>query len=767
MFFGWTVKRLLNTLFAVLKQTATPVAICMFIDGLDEFEGDHYAFVQLIKRLADQVHLKICLSSRPWQVFDESFCGLPSLRLQDLTRNSIRSYARFQLSDLIQQCTVRDSAEEQRAMKLLNDIVSRADGVFLWVVIAVRDLRDGLRGFADIDALADAIDQLPSELEDLFLHMLKRIKPAFQRDAAQYLQIMLYCEAEVGEIYKRGLRTLYLCGLHLSFQQRNLGNTPFSYEKVSSIELSKACDKLRTRLLSHIPGFVDLTLPPEGNGLYRGGSEDDPMWYIQVTFVHRTARDFLSNNFEAKKFLEHQGLTIENVHLCIARGILAQLVQLAPLPDGDKSVFPNLYGEIPLELLKRSLRDIALAEKSTGRAQSALMRSLDFESLNRNSPDYSKKPTWDNEPYVFQERQASGEILWSMIDIVGMAASVDMEIFVCEQLHLQADQCNDNIGYPDAEIYCNTKASVLELSWNNQIQNFRSAVNPTSASRQLGYRAAVSGCLQWGETSHIASTLDNSQTTNMVETYLLSCCSIKSFNLAHALLEAGANPMARFKSLSEKAGRSFWERWIHWLGHLRRISLHSFGVPEGLRLSQWQLDCGFSLDRLVNQTKTLLKHGADINKRTIESYFDLLLFVDEPSATRFEVGSRRTALYTLENCFGTDTEFRAFIAAIGPVVQRPTRWVKMVRNLKGLGKHVDARPVVEVTKDESNMLVHLLEAAEHTLKSKEANMFQAKAEEVFWNNYPGNEFEESQDSEEYQDSEEDLNSEDYPDSEED
>ena len=74
---------------------------------------------------------------------------------------------------------------------MVDDLVRQADGVFLWAVVAIKNVRDGLQGLVDLDELEKAINTLPPELDDLFMLMLKRIKSAYQRDAARFMQITL------------------------------------------------------------------------------------------------------------------------------------------------------------------------------------------------------------------------------------------------------------------------------------------------------------------------------------------------------------------------------------------------------------------------------------------------------------------------------------------------------------------------------------------------------------------------------------------------
>ena len=69
--------------------------ICLFVDGLDEFDGDDIARAELIKLfggVSSLSHVKVCVLSRPWLIFKDAFRNPPSLRLQDLTHNDIRNF---------------------------------------------------------------------------------------------------------------------------------------------------------------------------------------------------------------------------------------------------------------------------------------------------------------------------------------------------------------------------------------------------------------------------------------------------------------------------------------------------------------------------------------------------------------------------------------------------------------------------------------------------------------------------------------------------
>ena len=66
---SWTHAELLQT-FSRLREQSMATRFCFFIDGLDEFDGDHMEALDVINSLTSSNNIKICFSSRPWVVFE-------------------------------------------------------------------------------------------------------------------------------------------------------------------------------------------------------------------------------------------------------------------------------------------------------------------------------------------------------------------------------------------------------------------------------------------------------------------------------------------------------------------------------------------------------------------------------------------------------------------------------------------------------------------------------------------------------------------------
>ncbi|PMD67148.1 uncharacterized protein K444DRAFT_489832, partial [Hyaloscypha bicolor E] len=139
--------------------------VCFFIDGLDEYDGDHEEIAEFFKGLSSRTsNVKLCVSSRPWVVFDDAFKGMPMLRLQDLTFDDIQAYVFDKLEGHDRMRLLKD-AEPAHAAELVNEVVTKASGVFLWVTLVVKSLLNGLRNRDCIGDLRRRLSELPSDLD--------------------------------------------------------------------------------------------------------------------------------------------------------------------------------------------------------------------------------------------------------------------------------------------------------------------------------------------------------------------------------------------------------------------------------------------------------------------------------------------------------------------------------------------------------------------------------------------------------------------------
>ncbi|KAJ9414572.1 hypothetical protein FOXG_22618 [Fusarium oxysporum f. sp. lycopersici 4287] len=158
---------------------------CFFIDGLDEYTagrqrytGTFEELLEPLRILARSDSIKICVSSRPWNAFDEEFKNLGyKIQLEGLTGEDIRNYVKEELG--ADPNFQRLSRTDSRCSMISNNIVERAQGVFLWVILVVNYLRGGLRNNDDYSDLLQRLNDLPDDLEEYFKYMLQTIEDVY------------------------------------------------------------------------------------------------------------------------------------------------------------------------------------------------------------------------------------------------------------------------------------------------------------------------------------------------------------------------------------------------------------------------------------------------------------------------------------------------------------------------------------------------------------------------------------------------------------
>ncbi|KAI0848078.1 hypothetical protein F5Y00DRAFT_270500 [Daldinia vernicosa] len=187
----WTLPELGRVLQRIISRSDLGVRFCFFVDGLDEYEGDHLDFCQMLRELSKSPSVKLCVSSRPWNVFEDSF-GRDEARklyMHDLTRPDIRSYVESRLQDHPRWEEVDADAEDTNW--LIEEITERAAGVFLWVFLVTRELRNGLTEYDRFLDMRRRLNNIPSDLEVFFKQILDSVEPFYHQKLATTLRIAL------------------------------------------------------------------------------------------------------------------------------------------------------------------------------------------------------------------------------------------------------------------------------------------------------------------------------------------------------------------------------------------------------------------------------------------------------------------------------------------------------------------------------------------------------------------------------------------------
>jgi len=187
----WTKSELVTAFDLLLQAPETHLRFCFFIDGLDEFDGDHRDLIDAIRSFGKSPFVKICVSSRPWGSFQREYGSDERLHviLHTLTKRDIDTYIATKLETAAYSAPGVYCACGLR--QLGNAVYARSEGVFLWVALAVRDLRRGIEEQDSLSALHDRLEGYPSELRDFIQRIFNGIDPAYKRLTGRLLLMML------------------------------------------------------------------------------------------------------------------------------------------------------------------------------------------------------------------------------------------------------------------------------------------------------------------------------------------------------------------------------------------------------------------------------------------------------------------------------------------------------------------------------------------------------------------------------------------------
>ncbi|KAH7325652.1 hypothetical protein B0I35DRAFT_405016 [Stachybotrys elegans] len=185
--YEWSIEDLERLLVTLLKHYPQPV--CIFIDGLDELHkyDDSWKLARLIKDVSEIEHVKLCVSSRAETAFESTFRGFPTLRVQDVTVPEMIAFMKKQLEELPGNMVL--SSDD--AQKLIDAVLEKAEGIFQWVVVVMKDINAGIRNGIGLNGLLSLLEKYPRDFDDYYLDMWERLSGGLINDkqkAAKYLQ---------------------------------------------------------------------------------------------------------------------------------------------------------------------------------------------------------------------------------------------------------------------------------------------------------------------------------------------------------------------------------------------------------------------------------------------------------------------------------------------------------------------------------------------------------------------------------------------------
>lgn len=303
---------------------------CCFIDGLDEHQGDnlsHANMATLLSSWASQANVKVICSSRPYTVFLDVFRDTGTItEFHTLTYGDILGFAQHKFKTELN--TPRRLVAQQNCLALVEEIATRAEGVFLWATLAVRALVNQALDYDDTErALRRRLQECPDNLEALFQQMLDKVDSAVSVQRASNMALYL----AVHNPFELPLNVLMYSWL-VELDWFNDPSAPEDCPPTNTMvkpyctmeETIERREKVKLLLHQITRGLLEVTTAP--------GEEQWNYLRYRVDLFHRSVRDFLKDQWKLTLRPNPFTSTAEEIHVycrlrCLEAEGLARVLQ--------------------------------------------------------------------------------------------------------------------------------------------------------------------------------------------------------------------------------------------------------------------------------------------------------------------------------------------------------------------------------------------------------------------------------------------------------
>ncbi|KAL7905314.1 hypothetical protein GGI35DRAFT_461387 [Trichoderma velutinum] len=326
----WEISELESIFHSILIQCKR--SVFFLIDGLDE-ATEIEEILQFLDSLIGLRSAKICISCRSENIFVEQFSKYDGFKLNELTKDDMLQFVLASIPE-----TERYPSDFLQDLRSL--LVLKAEGVYLWLILALESVKRGLRNNDDQHEVYLRLSKLPSELEKLYADMWGRLgedKYIYEKEAARYFSLVIMNQTFF-DIYSRTysclfdfrLSTLQVMLMTNDTIKANILNN--SYQLPVS-EIAKKCvdvSKIITIRTAGLLAIKDLKdelpdqLAQQFAELERSNfSELKQHFFKRVDFLHRTLFDFFKESEIGKNILAQN--QAHRIDVDLATTVLCQL----------------------------------------------------------------------------------------------------------------------------------------------------------------------------------------------------------------------------------------------------------------------------------------------------------------------------------------------------------------------------------------------------------------------------------------------------------
>jgi hypothetical protein len=310
----WTEERLKTSFRAIANAKSLSKTIYLFVDGLDEFDGKDADIAAFFKDLVEnqdgfEIRFKACLASRSHTAFQESFRKFPSLEIHKFTECDIIHFVSKSLQDHSQMKDLVVLHGRACVQNFMNLTVQRASGVFLWIRLVIPDLYEGLCDGDSLEELQRRLDLIPSDLEDLYFRMCRKVDPRYFKDMAHIFRLL--------QVSKRTL-TLFETAEAVKpvseCFERKIQPVDQTFRQSQSLAMER-------RIISRCGGLVEVLRSPN----HSENSSQAILPKSTVRFIHQTVQDFLRREEVWGRLFGTEDLSLQSPEHSLFAGFVREL----------------------------------------------------------------------------------------------------------------------------------------------------------------------------------------------------------------------------------------------------------------------------------------------------------------------------------------------------------------------------------------------------------------------------------------------------------
>ena len=245
--------------------------VLLFLDGLDEFDGNKGDLIIYIRKRLIATNTKVCLSCRPDPPFTTALDGLASLVMHEFNAAAIKAFC----LDYLGEALGASSQQRENFMQhWTQEITIRAEGVIFWANFAVREVFNSTSLFEDQASLSERLEAVPAELSELYARKLAKMKENDKRVAGLFLALVTSAEKSMTALPR--YQAACLLGIHRH-----------SPGPIDTNKLWTFCQRVRVVT----GGLLEFTICYAGSRtLSQEKSRPD-----EVRIIHRTVDSFLED----------------------------------------------------------------------------------------------------------------------------------------------------------------------------------------------------------------------------------------------------------------------------------------------------------------------------------------------------------------------------------------------------------------------------------------------------------------------------------------